>query len=103
VERLTAAGFDAYVCSQEHSEIATLWQHLSPDAVIALDVDLATIRDRRGIDWPDTIYQEQRRRLAAAWNAAEIIIDTSKTSADETFALAVAALTQHDIANAPGR
>src|SRR5687767_10747206 len=76
VERLIAAGFDAYVCSQEHSEIATLWQHLGPDAVISLDVDLATIRARRGDDWPDTIYQEQRRRLGAAWKAAAIIIDT---------------------------
>jgi GTPase SAR1 family protein len=96
VERLTAAGFDAYVCSQEHSEIATLWQHLGPDAVIALDVDLATIRARRGADWPDTIYQEQRRRLAAAWRAANIIIDTSITSAEETLALARHALRQRE-------
>lgn len=106
VERLTRAGYDAYVCSQEHSEITTLWQHLGPDAVIALDVDLATIRIRRGDDWPDTIYQEQRKRLGAAWDAADIIIDTSVTSADETFARALNALDQrssrqHDAA-APG-
>src|SRR5262249_27236082 len=97
-ERLIEAGFDAYVCSQEHSEIAALWQHLGPDAVIALDVDLATIRGRRGEDWPDSIYQEQRRRLATAWQAANIIIDTSITSADETFAFAVNALTNRDSA-----
>jgi GTPase SAR1 family protein len=94
-ERLSAAGFDAYVCAQEHSEIATLWRHLEPDAVIALDVDLASIRDRRGDDWPESIYLEQRRRLEPAWNAADIIIDTAVTSADETFAIAVEALKKH--------
>ena len=105
-ERLSAVGFDAYVCAQEHSEIPTLWRHLGPDIVIGLDVDLATIRDRRGDDWPDTIYQQQRRRLGLAWDAAEIIIDTSTTSADETFARAVDALnqlqTQSASTNTPG-
>jgi len=91
-ERLIAAGFDAFVCSQEHSEIATLWRHLGPEAMVALDVDLATLRQRRGGDWPETIYREQRRRLADAWAAADIIVDTSNTSADETFARAVTAL-----------
>ena len=62
--------------------------------MVALDVDLATIRTRRGDDWPDSIYQEQRRRLASAWKAADIVIDTSMTNADETFALAVQKLKQ---------
>ncbi|HEX5500302.1 MAG TPA: hypothetical protein VFX03_13780, partial [Thermomicrobiales bacterium] len=48
---LRERGFDAEVCGQEHSDIASLWRHTAPDVVIALSVDLATIRDRRGDDW----------------------------------------------------
>jgi nicotinamide riboside kinase len=75
-------GFDAYACGQEHSEIASLWRHLDPDVVVALDVDLETVRRRRGSDWPETIFREQLRRLALARNAADLVLDT--TVLDET-------------------
>jgi GTPase SAR1 family protein len=90
--RLRSYGLDAYVCAQEHSEIGTLWRHLDPDAVIALDVDLATVRRRRGDDWPETIYREQRRRLAPARAAADAIIDTSSLDADQAVEVALRAL-----------
>src|SRR5215211_408150 len=73
-------GFDAAVCSQEHSEISTLWRHSEPDVLIALDVDLSTIRARRGDDWPESIYRVQIERLAAARDAADIVIDGSKSN-----------------------
>ena len=37
VAALRALGYDAHVSGQEHSEIATLWQHSQPDVLIALD------------------------------------------------------------------
>jgi len=91
-ERLRSHGYDAYVCAQEHSEVASLWRHLDPDAVIALEVDLATVRRRRGEDWPETIFREQIRRLAPARAAANTIIDTSLLNADETVDAALSAL-----------
>lgn len=93
VKRLMGNGIDAYVCAQEHSEIARLWNHLDPDVVVALDVDLETIRLRRGEDWPDTIYQAQIRRLRQAREHAEVIIDTTCTSANDTFSIALDRLT----------
>jgi GTPase SAR1 family protein len=91
-ERLRSHGYDAYVCAQEHSEIGNLWQHLEPDAVIALDVDLGTIRRRRGADWPESIYREQLRRLSSARSAASVTIDTAALDRDEVVGVALHAL-----------
>jgi deoxyadenosine/deoxycytidine kinase len=91
-DRLRSHGYDAYVCAQEHSEISTLWRHLGPDAVIALDVDLATVRRRRGADWPETIFREQLRRLAEARSAAHVTIDTASLDPDATEVVALRVL-----------
>lgn len=91
-KRLRARGYDAYVCGQEHSEISSLWRHLDPDAVIALDVDLATVRRRRGPDWPETIFREQLRRLREARAAANVTIDTVRLGADAAEREALRAL-----------
>ncbi|HKG26375.1 MAG TPA: hypothetical protein VKB09_12045 [Thermomicrobiales bacterium] len=91
-DRLRSHGYDAYVCAQEHSEISTLWRHLDPDAVIALDVDLATVRRRRGADWPEAIFREQLRRLTAARAAADVTIDTASLDPDKTEDVALRVL-----------
>jgi deoxyadenosine/deoxycytidine kinase len=91
-ERLRADGYDAYVCAQEHSEISTLWQHLEPDAVIALDVDLDTVRRRRGAEWPETIFREQLRRLSAARSVANVTIDTAALDRDAVERVALKTL-----------
>jgi len=89
---LRARGVDAYCCAQEHSEIGNLWQHLEPDVVVALDVDLATVRARRGADWPEVIFRAQLRRLSAARAAARVVIDTASLDADATLEAALQAL-----------
>lgn len=92
VSGLRSRGYDAMVCGQEHSEIAMLWRHSEPDVVIALAVDLPTVRQRRGAAWPEAIYVEQQRRLAAAVAAADLVLDTSRLDREETLASAVALL-----------
>lgn len=82
---LRRLGYDASVCGQEHSEIASLWRHTEPDVVIALDVDLETIRRRRGFDWPEEIYKLQQRRLADARAVAALVLDTSRLGLDATL------------------
>ena len=77
VRGLRRLGYEAIVCGQEHSEIPTLWQHAQPDVVVALDVDLPTVRKRRGEDWPEWLYRVQQRRLRAALAAADVRVDTS--------------------------
>jgi ABC-type cobalamin/Fe3+-siderophores transport system ATPase subunit len=80
VGALRALGYDAHVSGQEHSEIATLWQHLQPDVLIALDVDIAAVRDRRGDSWPEWLHDLQVQRLADASRAANLAIDTTTLS-----------------------
>jgi deoxyadenosine/deoxycytidine kinase len=85
VELLQSRGYDAVVCGQEHSEIANLWQRTEPDALVALTVDLETIRARRGEDWPASIYQTQLERLNNAFASATVTVDTSKNSIETTL------------------
>ena len=77
VAALRRLGYRATVCGQEHSEIPTLWRRAEPDVLVALDVDLPTLRQRRGDDWPEWLYQVQHRRLREASAAADLRLDTT--------------------------
>ena len=80
VTALRTLGYDAHVSGQEHSEIATLWQHSQPDVLIALDADITAVRDRRGGSWPEWLHDLQVQRLADATRAADLAIDTTLLS-----------------------
>ena len=86
VESLRNAGIDAVASAQEHSEIAELWKRSNADVLIYLDVDLDTIRQRRGSGWPEMIFLMQEERLRRAREAADLVIDTARHRADEVFA-----------------
>ena len=90
VTRLQALGYDALVSGQEHSAVRDLWRRTGPDVVIALDVDLATIRRRRSPEWPEQIYRAQRLRLERAFAAANLIIDTNAHDEDAVAGLVMA-------------
>lgn len=77
VEALQALGYNARVSGQEHSEIASLWRHAEPDVLIALDVEIGAVRDRRGGAWPEWLHDVQVRRLGDASGAADVTIDTT--------------------------
>lgn len=81
--RLQAHGHEVRVCGQEHSGIRDFWRHMHPDVLIALDVDLATLRQRRSAAWPESLYNVQRGRLASAFAAADIVVDSTSNDADE--------------------
>ncbi len=77
VSALRALGYNAQVSGQEHSGIATLWQHLAPDVLISLQVDINAVRDRRDRDWPEWLHDLQVTRLSEASEAADLAIDTT--------------------------
>ena len=97
VSALRALGYDAHVSGQEHSEIATLWQHLQPEVLIALDVDISAVRDRRGGSWPEWLHDRQVQRLEAASRAADLAIDTTTLSTQAVIARVLAYLERLDI------
>lgn len=96
VSALRALGYDARVSAQEHSEISTLWQHAQPDLLVALEVDIAAVRDRRGGPWPEWLHDVQVRRLAAASKAADLAIDTTALSAQTVIDRVIAFLEEPD-------
>ncbi len=89
---LRGLGYDAVAVGQEHSEIASLWRRSRPAALLVLDVDLSTIRDRRGPGWSEPMYDAQRRRLAAATDAATVVLPAGRLSRMGLLAAATAAL-----------
>lgn len=92
VGALRRMGCDAHAVAQEHSGIPWLWRHSEPDVLFYLDVPLATVRTRRGEEWPQTIYDAQEARLTDARAHADLILDTSKESITEMTAHAMAFL-----------
>lgn len=88
VSRLTECGYDAHVVAQEHSSIKDLWQRTEPDVLIALDVSLEVVRQRRSPSWLEAVYERQHQRLAFAFKAADLVIDTGVNNLDAMFRLA---------------
>ncbi len=87
VDRLRASGYDAHSVAQEHSAVRDLWKRRDPDVLIALDVSLEEIRSRRGPHWLESVYERQHERLASAYAAATMVIDSVEHDADAVFDL----------------
>ena len=83
VEHLRHDGIDAVTAAQEHSAVPELWKHVGAELLVFLDVDLETVRKRRGISWPEAIYSAQEARLQAARQSADLVIDTTNSPVDE--------------------
>ena len=96
VAALRTLGYDARVSGQEHSAIPNLWQHSHPDVLIALDVNIAAVRDRRGGEWPEWLHDLQVQRLDGATRAADLAIDTTGLRAQVVVDRVVAFLEKHD-------
>lgn len=89
VARLLENGFNAYSVAQEHSAVRNLWKRQNPDLLIALDVSLEVVRQRRSPDWLEAVYERQHQRLGQAYAAADIVIDTAAHNTDEVYGIAV--------------
>jgi Ni2+-binding GTPase involved in maturation of urease and hydrogenase len=92
VDALRNAGVDAHVVAQEHSGVPDLWRHAPSDLLISLELDLETLRARRGAEWPETVFRDQIARLERAQASADLRIDTGRMDAAATLAEALAAV-----------
>jgi Ni2+-binding GTPase involved in maturation of urease and hydrogenase len=82
VDALLRLGYNAYAVAQEHSIVRDLWRKRDPDVVIALDLPLDIVRQRRSATWPEAVYQVQHERLQPAFEAADLFIDTGEHDID---------------------
>jgi hypothetical protein len=83
VEALREHGYNAYSSAQEHSYVKTMWKMTNPSHLIYLDVDIATIHQRRRVSWDQNYLDEENTRLAHARQNADLVINTiSLTTAE---------------------
>lgn len=87
VSALKEDGYDAYAVAQEHSAVRDLWKRKDPDVLIALEVPLEVVRERRSPQWLESVYERQHERLASAYAAADLSIDTSQYDVDEVVTM----------------
>lgn len=87
VQRLLDSGYQANAIAQEHSAVHDLWKSRKPDLLIALDVSLDVVRQRRSPTWLEAVYERQHKRLQSAYESADLIIDTDAHDADAVFNL----------------
>ena len=75
-----------YVCrhiAQEHSYVQAMWQIITkPDILICLNSSFQTSTARRKLNWNESDYAEQLRRLAHAREHANLIIHTENLAPD---------------------
>ena len=92
---LAKSGIPVRICGQEHSSIRDLWRTLQPDVLVALAIDLSTLRARRHEQWPEPLFVVQQQRLASAFASADLVIDTTRVTPGEAAALVLQHL-DHD-------
>jgi cytidylate kinase len=91
-EGLRSHGMPVRVCGQEHSSIRNLWRRMDGDLLVALAVDLPTLRERRSPTWPESIYRLQLERLRDAYAEADLVLDTGRLGPEEVLRLVLAAV-----------
>jgi len=96
---LVELGFVARSCSQEHSDVATMWQRIEPARwLVFLDVSLAAIRARSPrSDWSEAVLEQQLHRLAHARRHADLVILTDEMQPDQVLARVVEFLLKNDV------
>ncbi|MEZ4864779.1 MAG: hypothetical protein R3C14_25935 [Caldilineaceae bacterium] len=99
VTGLRRAGYNARPVSQEHSQIATLWQEFDPTAaLIYLETNLETQQQRRtDVSWDRQWLQSERERLTHARDHADLKIDTSALTPEKVLRIAELFLTKQKL------
>ena len=90
VANLRREGVEAWAVGQEHSGVRQLWAKQSPDMLVALDVSLEVLRERRSLGWPATIYAAQHERLRDAFEHADLVLNTGDLTEEAVLAAVLA-------------
>lgn len=99
VKRLREAGYNSQPVSQEHSSIPDLWtQFEKPDILLYVDISLEEQRIRRpDVTWSEKNWQIEASRLSHARDHADLIINTTGSSPEEVFTIALTFLTHNNV------
>ena len=93
IARLEKHGYACRHIAQEHSYVQAMWQIISkPDFLIYLHSSFITSTSRRKLNWRETDYAEQLRRLTHAREHAQLIIDTDDLTPDQVLQIVLDSL-----------
>ncbi len=83
-EGLRIYGYKARAIVQEQSFVKDMWERLTqPDILIFLQASCQVGGKRRHMDWDETEWEEQQRRLSHAREHANFYLDTDLLGVDE--------------------
>ena len=104
VHALRQAGYNARPISQEHSNVHDLWQQFDrATLLIYLNTSEASQHSRRpDVTWDAAAFQDEKNRLAHAWDHADLRIDTAGLTPAAVLQVALAYLTRRKIRHANG-
>ena len=84
IAALEARGFTCRHIAQEHSYVKDMWKRISnPDVLIFLQASYPVCTQRRNLDWNESEYAEQQRRLAHAHEHANLFVNTDALTPPE--------------------
>lgn len=97
VQKLRTLGYSVRHIAQEHSYVPDMWRRIAnPDLLVYLDVGYPNTLKRRKLNWNESEYQEQVRRLQHAQQHADLVIATDALTPDEVLHLLISwFLAQH--------
>jgi thymidylate kinase len=89
-EGLRRKGYRARAIVQEHSYVQDMWQRISkPDVLIFLQASCSVGGKRRKLNWTETEWKEQQRRLTHAYEHADFSLNTDSLGIGEVLDLVV--------------
>lgn len=95
IEGLQKYGYRCRHIAQEHSYVPHMWRRITnPDVLIFLDASFSICTARRRLNWLESDYLEQCRRLEHARQNASLTISTDSLSSQEVLSEALAFLQQ---------
>jgi deoxyadenosine/deoxycytidine kinase len=90
IARLEPLGYTCRHIAQEHSYVQAMWQIITrPNLLIYLHASFENSTARRKLNWSESDYQEQLRRLTHARQHANLIIDTNTATPDQVLSIAL--------------
>jgi cytidylate kinase len=94
---LRARGLRVREVAQEHSYVPAMWQRITnPDFLIFLDASFEVSTARKRLNWSESEYAEEQRRLAHARQFCDLYLDTDRMSPEAVLQAAVRALGLED-------
>jgi ABC-type glutathione transport system ATPase component len=98
-EGLKRNGLLARAIAQEHSYVQDMWQRLTrPIILVFLQASCSVGGKRRQMQWTESEWEEQQRRLNHARAHADFLLDTDSLGIDKVLGLVLEFLQDRGIA-----